>query len=261
MKNGLIFRKLLYRVRSSARSIRKRIRFNSEFRGFKKLSEIERGSDFSIRWEDRYPIYNEDTATTKFDAHYIYHTAWAARVVAESKPTLHIDISSILYFATLVSSFVPVEFYDYRPANISLSNLTCKFADLRSLPFPSNSIQSLSCMHVIEHIGLGRYGDEIDPNGDIKAINELKRVMAPGGNLLFVTPVGKPRIRFNAHRIYSYEQIAGYFSDLSIAQFALVDDKSQFTINPDPGYASQQDYGCGCWLFKKGNEITVHENR
>ena len=52
-------------------------------------------------------------------------------------------------------------------------------------------------MHVIEHIGLGRYGDEMDPDGDLKAIDELKRVLSRKGDLLFVVPVGKPKIMYN----------------------------------------------------------------
>lgn len=106
-------------------------------------------------------------------------------------------------------------------------------------------------MHVIEHIGLGRYGEPLDPDGDLKAIAELKRVLKPGGSLFFVTPVGKPRIQFNAHRIYSYEQIAEYFFGLEIRQFALVDDSGLFSLDAAPASANQQSYGCGCWWFIK----------
>ena len=83
-------------------------------------------------------------------------------------------------------------------------------ADLTQLHFESESIESLSCLHTVEHIGLGRYGDPIDYDGDLKAIRELKRVVVKGGSILFVVPVGKPKIIFNAHRIYSYEQIINY---------------------------------------------------
>ena len=106
-------------------------------------------------------------------------------------------------------------------------------------------------MHTIEHIGLGRYGDEIDPQGDIKAINELKRVLAQNGDLLFVTPVGKPKIEFNAHRIYSYEQIKEYFSPLTIKEFSLIPDSGGIIINADPALVKEQNYGCGCFWFKK----------
>ena len=106
-------------------------------------------------------------------------------------------------------------------------------------------------MHTIEHIGLGRYGDEIDPQGDIKSINELKRVLKAGGDLLFVTPVGKPRIEFNAHRIYSYEQIVDYFSPLVIKEFSLIPDAGGIINNADPALVKEQCYGCGCFWFKK----------
>ena len=78
--------------------------------------------------------------------------------------------------------------------------------DICALPFADGSIQSLSCMHVVEHVGLGRYGDPLDPMEIEWQCSELQRVLAPGGDLLFVVPVGKPRIMYNAHRIYSYDR-------------------------------------------------------
>ena len=39
-------------------------------------------------------------------------------------------------------------------------------------------------MHVVEHIGLGRYGDQVDPDGDLMAMKELERVTAKLGKLL-----------------------------------------------------------------------------
>ena len=106
-------------------------------------------------------------------------------------------------------------------------------------------------MHTIEHIGLGRYGDEIDPQGDIKSINELKRVLKDGGDLLFVTPVGKAKIEFNAHRIYSFEQIIEYFSPFALKEFSLIPDIGGLIQNADPSLVKEQSYGCGCFWFKK----------
>lgn len=77
-------------------------------------------------------------------------------------------------------------------------------------------------MHVIEHIGLGRYGDPVDPDGDLKAIAELKSVLAKRGNLLFVAPSGQPKVMFNAHRIYSHNQIMEYFEDMKLEEFSLI---------------------------------------
>ena len=110
-------------------------------------------------------------------------------------------------------------------------------------------------MHTVEHVGLGRYGDNIDPEGDLKAAKELSRVVSKGGSLLFVVPIGKPRIQFNAHRVYSYEMIVAMFPDFSIKEFSLIPDNALETgiiYNATKEMADKQIYGCGCfWLIKK----------
>ena len=116
---------------------------------------------FPVPLKSVMPILFENTPFTRFDAHYIYHTAWAARKVKEIGEEKHVDISSSLYFSSIVSAFVPVYFYDYRPARLNLSHLYAGEADLTKLPFEDSSIKSLSCMHTVEHVGLGRYGDPI----------------------------------------------------------------------------------------------------
>ena len=152
----------------------------------------------------------------------------------------------------MLSAFIPVEFYDFRPADITLTGLQSKKGDLLSLPFKTNSVVSISCMHTVEHVGLGRYGDPLDPNGDLKAIAELKRVLAVDGSLLFVVPIGKAKMCFNAHRIYSYKQIREYFSELELIEFSLISEKTGAIIkDATEKQADQEDYGCGCFWFKK----------
>ena len=249
-----IIQQSINNIRNRNVSTEKYRNFKIEFNNYNEILRKSERNDFpALNWDERYPQLNDKISTTPFDAHYIYHPAWAARIVAEVHPTKHIDIASYLPFCTILSAFVPVEFYDYRPAELTLKGLTNGQADLTKLPFEDNSIESLSCMHTVEHIGLGRYGDPIDPNGDLKAISELIRVLAKEGNLLFVVPVGKSLIKFNAHRIYSYDQIADYFSPLKIKEFSMVDDNRQFIENADPAYANQQNYGCGCWWFAKSS--------
>lgn len=206
---------------------------------------------FSVSVKDIYPCLIDKIKQTPFDHHYTYHPAWAARILAKTKPEYHVDFSSILSFGTIVSAFIPIKFYDYRPADLNLSNWESGFADLTNLPFETNSQPSISCMHTIEHIGLGRYGDPLDPKGDLKAINELKRIVKPGGDVLFVTPVGKSRIEFNGQRIYSYEQIINYFSPFHLIEFSLIPDKGGLLENANPFLVSTQSYGCGCFWFKK----------
>ena len=150
---------------------------------------------------------------------------------------------------------MPVDFYDYRPAELGLSDLSSKRGDLLALPFEDDSVASISCMHTIEHVGLGRYGDPMDPDGDIKAVNELKRVTAVGGSLIFVTPIGeKARIEFNAHRIYAYEQIMNMFDGFDLAEFALIPERAEkggLIRHADAALIAGERYACGCFHFTK----------
>lgn len=232
------------------------IKYPSFIRDIIKIKKLSKDPRFPIRFKDIFPCLFDNVKKTNFDPHYIYHPAWAARIISTKiKPKKHTDISSILHFSTLVSAFVPVEFYDYRPAEIKLDNLECKRADLTKLPFDSNSIESISCMHTVEHVGLGRYGDSIDPEGDIKAINELIRVIKPGGSLLFVVPVGRSRIEFNAHRIYSYRQVSDMFKNMTLKEFSLIPDNFKdvgMIVDASEDEVDKQEWGCGCfWFIKK----------
>ena len=230
----------------------KRLGFISQYREFVELNRHER-PEFRAEWQDRWARLDDDTGHLPFDAHYVYHTAWAARVLAQVAPAKHVDISSYTYFATIASAFVPVEFYDYRPANIRLSNLHCGAADLCRLELEDQSVESISCMHTIEHIGLGRYGDPLDASGDQKALAELQRVVSPGGSLMIVVPVGTPRIQFNAHRIYDPEMIEHALGELQLQQLSVLPDDSDSGLieNPDRDFVLAQRYGCGCFWFKR----------
>lgn len=202
---------------------------------------------------NKYPILNEKYMAPHFDRHYFYHPAWASRVLAEIKPEKHIDISSTINFVSHISAFIPTEYYEYNTPEIKLDNLKVDHCDLLSLPFADNSVISLSCMHVVEHIGLGRYGDPFDLDADLKAAKELTRVLAQNGHLLFVVPISSnPRIEFNAHRVYSYEMVLQMFEGLDLAEFCLIPDSGDMIRYALKENCKNQQYACGCFHFIKG---------
>jgi len=59
----------------------------------------------------------------------------------------------------------------------------------------------------IEHSGLGRYGDPINPNADIDTVNVIHDKLKDNGLLLLGIPVGKDSIVWNAHRVYGHKRL------------------------------------------------------
>jgi len=134
---------------------------------------------------------------------------------------------------------------------VQLENFESKKGSILELPFEDDSVQSISCLHVAEHVGLGRYGDDLDPGGTEKATRELARVLARGGNLYFSVPLGKPRVCFNAHRILPPQQVLNYFRDLRLVGFAAVDDSGMFREGITPSELQNASYACGLFHFSK----------
>lgn len=244
--------RFISRFKSWKRNKRNLNNFKDEFDQFVKLGGSRR---FNFNWNDRLPKLHDNIDFTSFDSHYVYHPAWAARVLNEIAPEQHVDFSSSLHFCTMISAFVPTIFYDFRPAQLDLNGLECKSANLTSLEFSDNSLMSISCLHTIEHIGLGRYGDKLDPDGDIKAINELQRVGSD--HILIVVPVGLPKIYFNAHRVYDPRDVVLLFSQCDLIHFSYVDDFGFFNLKTSVENAINQKYACGCFYFRKNKTQNI----
>src|SRR5437667_3005949 len=144
------------------------------------------------------------------------------RRIMANRPSRHADVASLALFVNMVSAILPVAFVEFRPLPARLAGLDSLAANMLALPFLDNSIPSLSCLHAAEHVGLGRYGDPLDPAGTQKAAKELARVLAPGGHLYFAVPVGKSHVCFNAHRVHDPQAIIEFFSDLELREFSAV---------------------------------------
>lgn len=205
-----------------------------------------------LRWRDSYPCLLDRLETTPYDPHYFHQAVWATERILRIAPEEHVDIGSEVNFIGMLSVSVPVTFVDIRPLGVELPRLSCLAGDLvQGLPFADHSVPSLSCLHVAEHVGLGRYGDELSPSGTHKACAELARVLAPGGNLFFSVPVGRPRVCFNAHRIHAPAQIRDYLTGLELLEFSVVDDHARLIRDANPEDASRLAYGCGLFWFRR----------
>lgn len=185
--------------------------------------------------------------------HYFHQDLWAASKIFKSGVKHHIDVGSrIDGFIGHILSFCKVTYIDIRPLDSKVENLSFLKGSITDLPFESESIDSLSCLHVIEHIGLGRYGDDIDPEGHIKAAHELSRVLKKDGLLYFGTPIGKEGLYFDAHRVFDPQTILDLFNKLKLIEYKMIGDQA-FCVESDDGFLKSRSckYGCGLFVFTK----------
>lgn len=64
----------------------------------------------------------------------------------------------------------------------------------------------LSIAHT-NQVGLGRYGEPLDPDGDLKEMDQFKKMLNPGGKLLLAVPVGPDTVVWNAYRVYGWKRL------------------------------------------------------
>jgi hypothetical protein len=106
-----------------------------------------------------------------------------------------------------LSAFIEVDFIDYRPLRVNLPSLHCLAGNITDLKYKDAMLDSVSSLHVVEHVGLRRYGDPLNSSGSEQSLAELARVIAPGGRLYISAPVGRERVCFNAHRVFAPKTI------------------------------------------------------
>lgn len=64
------------------------------------------------------------------------------------------------------------------------------------------AFDALISISSFEHDGLGRYGDPINPDGDLLAMQNAKEMLKPGGYLFLAIPVGRDLLFWNERRVY-----------------------------------------------------------
>ncbi len=218
--------------------------FLSDLKKYKKLGQNQ---NFKMEWEFIAPRIYDKTDTMLVEPVYFYQDSWCAGKVFENKPEHHYDIGSKAEMVGIISQFVPTTMIDMRPIDLQLKNLSFKKGNILDLPFKDNEIKSLSSICVIEHIGLGRYGDQLDPFGSEKSIEEVKRVLAQNGNLYISLPVDdENKIYFNAHRSFTRDYILKSFKPLKLMEESYIYGRRIYR-----DYDPDKKFGTGLFHFKK----------
>lgn len=194
-----------------------------------------------------YPCLTDRTKITPIEPIYFFQDTWTAHKIFQIKPEHHYDVGSSVKTMGIISQFVPTTIIDIRPIELELKNLFFKEGSILGLPLKDNFIDSLSSLCVIEHIGLGRYGDPVDSWGSEKAIKELKRVLKPGGNLLISVPIDEEcRVYFNAHRAFTREYLLELFQGLDLREEKYIYGRVVFDK-----YYKSKGFGTGLYHFRK----------
>ncbi|HBS29416.1 MAG TPA: hypothetical protein DEB06_08195 [Phycisphaerales bacterium] len=189
--------------------------------------------------------------------HYFHQDLLVAQWIFENNPKRHCDVGSrVDGFVAHVATFREVEVFDIRALRTSSRNIRFRRCDLMDGRTVADvRTDSLSCLHTLEHLGLGRYGDPVDYDGWRKGWDTLHAMLEPGGRLYFSVPMGKQRIEFDAHRVFGVgfmteRMFAGRYE---VERFAYVDDSGELHTGQDPrGEGAGRDFGCvwGCAIFQ-----------
>jgi hypothetical protein len=183
---------------------------------------------------------------------YFHQDLWVAQKIFAANPQEHWDVGSrIDGFVAHLLTFRTVNVIDIRKLESKVPGLIFHQGDVTALEIPDDSIESLSCLHAMEHVGLGRYGDPIDSWGYFKGMQELQRILALGGRLYFSVPIGKERVEFNAHRVFNPLTVTEAFSSLSLIAFAAINETGDLIDPARPEDFKTVRSACGLFVFEK----------
>lgn len=156
-------------------------------------------------------------------SNYFWQDLWAATKIIRSGVRLHYDIGSRVdgFIGHLLAAGIRVNMIDIREIPVEHELLETVIADATNMEhIPDNSLESLSALCSLEHFGLGRYGDEIDPEACFKASDSICKKMKKGGNLYIAVPVGRERVEFNAHRVFFANTIVECFGLMELLEYS-----------------------------------------
>jgi len=193
----------------------------------------------------RYQVGEHPRAQKEFEFEFV------ASHLYKEKPLKILDIGSYRDFIIGLLAYYDVTTVDIRKRKPTLENETVVTCEAKALNFPDNFFNSVTSIQALPHFGLGRYGDALDLDADIKAFQEMGRVLKRGGVLIFTTAItgGKPSIAWNARRNYSYEMIREFCNGMDLVEEKFFDRQgtrfcAREELTTDPILF---DYYLGCW--------------
>ena len=232
--------------------------FIKDFYNFKKLNKnTSQLYYFKPCLHDRF----EEGGVT--NSEYFWQDLMVARLIFEAKPKTHIDIGSrIDGFIAHLASFREVNVVDIRPINTKINGIIFKQLDImESSHFTTNGpyyekYDSVSCLHTIEHFGLGRYGDPIDPDGYTIGLSNIISMLKQDGLFYLSTPIGKERVEFNANRVFDTKKLIDFVESKKTKLLKLLTFDngciSELDLNEvDFKLFESFEYKLGFFLFKK----------
>ncbi|MDQ8205604.1 DUF268 domain-containing protein [Pelagicoccus sp. SDUM812003] len=229
-------------------------------RDYFKIRSQSKSQPVKIRFTFPYPkLRDKDTESGTTRSHYFHQDLLVAQYIFSEAPKRHIDIGSrIDGFVSNVASFRKIEVLDIRPTKQSIPNITFIQSDLmRPNHALKDSTDSISCLHAIEHFGLGRYGDPIDIDGTKKGLSNILELLKANGTLYLSLPIGSERIEFNAHRVFNaITPIKLLEGKCTLTSFSYVNDQGDLIKPENPNTVDFEmsfgcEYGCGIYTFTK----------
>lgn len=238
----------------------------SNFQGFtclcilhdiEKYNAANTDPDFAIDTERAQfqPFERFVNAGTLFNDTYLNMDLWGAKKVYANRPrTRHYDIASrVDGFVTHLLSFgVDVTLIDIRPLN-TFGTPGIDFIQENATLLAGigdQTIESMSALCSLEHFGLGRYGDPVDPSAHLHAMENIQRVLMPGANLYISLPIGpKNYVEYHLHRVYSPRYVVEKFSSMDLIEFSIADTKG---LTPNaPLDVTDPEIAVGLFHFRK----------
>lgn len=220
----------------------------------------EAASEHKFLIEDYYPCPGDrHEAGGVASGQYFHQDLYVAQRIFAARPERHVDVGSrVDGFVAHVAAFRPIDVLDIRPIHRQVRNMTFHQRDIMETdPAWDGITDSLSCLHTLEHFGLGRYGDPIDYYGYRRGWQNLARMVKPDGTLYLSVPASeRQRIEFDAHRIFNVPHILEMIgSDFTVEALAYVDDAGDLhdadVTSPEAKRTFGLEHGCVIFTLRR----------